>query len=87
MDKATKQAIIKEHARKEGDVGSCEVQVAIFTARITELTAHLQIHHKDHSTRRGLIAMVNDRRALLSYLKRKDLSRYADIIKKLKLRH
>jgi small subunit ribosomal protein S15 len=86
MDKAQKQAIIKEHARSEGDVGSVEVQVAVLTSRITEITEHLKIHRKDHSSRRGLIAMVNRRRKLLSYLSDSDHARYLELIKRLQLR-
>jgi len=86
MDKATKQAIIKDFARSEGDVGSCEVQIAILTGRVKELTEHLKANKKDHGTRRGLIRMVNNRRKHLRYLKSKDLSRYLEVIKRLGLR-
>jgi len=86
MDKAEKTATIKEFARSEKDVGSVEVQVAILTKRITELTEHLKIHKKDHGSRRGLIALVNRRRRLLSYLNHKSHSRYMDLIRLLNLR-
>lgn len=86
MDKAEKTATIKEFARSEKDVGSVEVQVAILTKRVTELTEHLKIHKKDHGSRRGLIALVNRRRRLLSYLNRKSHSRYVDLIRRLNLR-
>ena len=86
MDKDTKQTIIKEYAKSESDVGSSDVQVAVLTGRIKELTEHLKIHKKDHSTRRGLIALVNRRRKLLDYLNRTDHSRYVELIKRLELR-
>jgi len=86
MDKGEKTATIKEFARSEKDVGSVEVQVAILTKRVTELTEHLKIHKKDHGSRRGLIALVNRRRRLLSYLNRKSHSRYLDLIRRLSLR-
>ena len=86
MDKATKESIIKEYAKSEGDVGSSDVQIAVLTARIKELTEHLKKHKKDHSTRRGLIAMVNRRRKLLDYVNRKDHTRYLELIKRLELR-
>jgi small subunit ribosomal protein S15 len=81
-----KQELITEHARGEGDTGSPEVQVAILTDRITTLTEHFKGHHKDNHSRRGLLMMVNKRRSLLDYLKKKDAARYADIIAKLGLR-
>ena len=81
-----KQEIIKEFARKEGDTGSPEVQVAILTERITELTEHLKKNHKDHHSRRGLLKMVGKRRGLLDYLKSKDIERYRALIEKLGLR-
>ena len=86
MDKETKTATIQEFARTEGDVGSVEVQVAVLTKRVLELTEHMKIHRKDNSTRRGLIAMVNRRRKLLRYLDGKDHARYVDIIGRLGLR-
>ncbi|WP_265571327.1 30S ribosomal protein S15 [Sphingomicrobium nitratireducens] len=81
-----KAELIKEHGRGEGDTGSPEVQVAILTDRILTLTEHFKGHAKDNHSRRGLLMMVNKRRSLLDYLKRKDHARYADLIKKLGLR-
>ena len=81
-----KQAIIKEYARKEGDTGSPEVQIAILTERITELTAHLQQNPKDHHSRRGMLKMIGQRRGLLSYLKSIDIERYRSLIERLGLR-
>lgn len=86
MDKARKQEIIKEFGRNEGDTGSVEVQVALLTERITELTAHLKVHKKDHHSRRGLFMMVGQRKGLLNYLQKQDIERYRVIIKKLGLR-
>ncbi len=81
-----KQELIKEFARGEGDTGSPEVQVAILTERIRNLTEHFQTHKKDHHSRRGLINLVNQRRKLLDYLKRKDQDRYSALIARLGLR-
>ncbi|NVK22115.1 MAG: 30S ribosomal protein S15 [Kangiellaceae bacterium] len=81
-----KAEIVKEHARGEGDTGSPEVQVALLTAQINHLQGHFKAHKHDHHSRRGLLRMVSQRRKLLDYLKRKDNSRYADLIKKLGLR-
>lgn len=81
-----KQAIIKEYATKPGDTGSPEVQVAVLTARIQELTEHLKDHPKDHHSRRGLLKMVGKRRNLLGYLKGKDIERYRSLIDRLGLR-
>lgn len=81
-----KDALIKEHARSEGDTGSPEVQISILTERITNLTEHFKTHKKDNHSRRGLLMMVNNRRSLLDYLKKKDAQRYADLIQKLGLR-
>jgi len=81
-----KQEIIKDNAREKGDTGSPEVQVAILTERIRNLTEHFKEHHKDNHSRRGLLAMVNKRRSLLDYLKRKDVERYNALIQKLGLR-
>lgn len=86
MDKAKKQEIIKEFGRSEGDTGSVEVQVALLTERITELTEHLKVHKKDHHSRRGLFMMVGQRKGLLNYLQKQDIERYRAIIKKLGLR-
>ena len=77
---------MKEYARTEGDTGSPEVQVAVLTARIQELTEHLKTHHKDHHSRRGLLKMVGQRRGLLAYLKKTDIERYRALIEKLGLR-
>ena len=81
-----KQEIIQDNARDKGDTGSPEVQVAILTERIRNLTEHFKGHHKDNHSRRGLLAMVNKRRSLLDYLKRKDVDRYNALIQKLGLR-
>ncbi|MDE5597444.1 MAG: 30S ribosomal protein S15 [Lachnospiraceae bacterium] len=86
ISKEKKTAIIKEYARTEGDTGSPEVQVAILTARIQELTDHLKENPKDHHSRRGLLKMVGQRRGLLSYLKDKDIERYRTLIERLGLR-
>jgi small subunit ribosomal protein S15 len=81
-----KQALIKEHAQDKGDTGSPEVQVAILTERINNLTQHFKSHAKDNHSRRGLLMLVNQRRSLLDYLRRKDEQRYTDLIGKLGLR-
>ena len=81
-----KESIIKEFAQGEGDTGSPEVQVALLSANINELQAHFKEHIHDHHSRRGLIRMVNSRRKLLDYLKRKDVERYAKLIERLGLR-
>ena len=81
-----KDALVKEHGRASGDTGSPEVQVAILTERITNLTEHFKTHAKDNHSRRGLLMLVNKRRSLLDYLKKKDAGRYADLIAKLGLR-
>ena len=81
-----KQALIKEHARAKTDTGSPEVQVAILTERINNLTQHLKSHAKDIHSRRGLLMLVNQRRSLLDYLRRNDEQRYTDLIAKLGLR-
>jgi len=81
-----KETVIKEYARKEGDTGSPEVQIALLTERIKELTEHLKVHKKDHHSRRGLLMMVGQRKGLLSYLKKQDIERYRVIIAKLGIR-
>lgn len=81
-----KQELVKEYARAEGDTGSPEVQVAILSERIRNLTDHLQTHKKDFHSRRGLLVMVGQRRSLLDYLKRKDQGRYSTLIERLGLR-
>ena len=86
MDQAVKAEIKNEFKRSEQDTGSVEVQAALLTTRIKELTEHLKNFKKDHSARRGLIMMVNKRRKLLSYLQKKDDARYKELIVKLGLR-
>ena len=81
-----KAEVIKDNARGSTDTGSPEVQVAILTTRINQLTDHFKAHHKDNHSRRGLLMMVNKRRSLLDYLKRKDADRYTALIAKLGLR-
>ena len=86
MDTATKATIKEEYKQHERDTGSVEVQVALLSGRINELTEHLQKHKKDHSSRRGLIIMVSRRRRLLDYLRKKNEDRYLKLIKQLGLR-
>ena len=86
ISKEKKQAIMNEYARTPGDTGSPEVQVAVLTARIQELTEHLKVNPKDHHSRRGMLKMVGQRRGLLEYLKRKDIERYRALIERLGLR-
>ncbi len=86
ITKEKKTAIINEYARKPGDTGSPEVQIAILTARIQELTEHLKVNQKDHHSRRGLLKMVGKRRGLLDYLKKTDLEGYRALIVKLGIR-
>ena len=86
MDTTQKAEVIKAHARGAADTGSPEVQVALLTARINELTPHFKAHVKDHHGRRGLLKLVNQRKRLLSYLKDKDAERYSALILKLGLR-
>jgi small subunit ribosomal protein S15 len=81
-----KNALVKEFAQKAGDTGSPEVQVAILTERINNLTGHFKTHAKDNHSRRGLLKMVSSRRSLLDYLKKKDESRYRTLIEKLGIR-
>ncbi|MDB5590370.1 30S ribosomal protein S15 [Enterovirga sp.] len=81
-----KTALMKEHARKSGDTGSPEVQVAILTERITNLTEHFKTHSKDNHSRRGLLKLVSSRRSLLDYVKKKDEPRYRALIEKLGIR-
>ena len=81
-----KDRVMKEFATKEGDTGSPEVQVALLTSRITDLSGHFKEHNKDHHSRQGLLRMVNQRRKLLDYLKNKDINRYRDLIGRLGLR-
>ena len=86
ISKEKKAAIIAEYGRKPGDTGSPEVQIAILTERITELTEHLKVNKKDHHSRRGLLKMVGQRRGLLDYLKKTDLEGYRSLIEKLGIR-
>lgn len=86
MTQAEKQAIMKEYSTHEGDTGSPEVQIAVLTKRINDLTEHLKEHHKDHHSRRGLLKMVGHRRNLLAYLQKTDIERYRAIVQKLGLR-
>ena len=86
MLKEEKTAIIKEYATHEGDTGSPEVQVAVLTKRINDLTYHLKTHQKDHHSRRGLLKMVGQRRNLLNYLMRVDIERYRSLIERLGIR-
>ena len=86
ITKEKKTAIINEYARSEGDTGSPEVQIAVLTARIEELTAHLKENQKDHHSRRGLLKMVGQRRGLLAYLKKTEIERYRTLIEKLGIR-
>ena len=86
MDAIRKQELIKQYGRHEGDTGSPEVQIALLTERINELTEHLKVHKKDNHSRRGLLKMVGKRRNLLNYLAKKDVNRYREIVEKLGLR-
>ena len=86
MTAAEKTAIIKEYALHEGDTGSPEVQIAVLTKRINDLTEHLKVNKKDHHSRRGLLKMVGHRRNLLAYLQKVDIERYRSIIARLGIR-
>jgi small subunit ribosomal protein S15 len=86
LSSEAKAGIIAEHSRGDGDTGSPEVQVALLSKRIAELTEHFASHKKDHHSRQGLLKMVNKRRKLLDYLKSKDQDRYRELIQKLGLR-
>ncbi len=86
ISKEKKQALIKEYARKEGDTGSCEVQIAILTERIRELTEHLKVNKNDKHSRRGLIQMVSNRKKLLKYLEKTDLETFRQLKEKLQIR-
>lgn len=86
ISKEKKSEIIAAYGRKPGDTGSPEVQIAILTARIAELTEHLKVNKKDHHSRRGLLKMVGQRRGLLDYLKKTDLDGYRTLIEKLGIR-
>jgi small subunit ribosomal protein S15 len=84
--KEQKNAVMDENKRHEGDTGSPEVQIAVLTRRINDLTEHLKIHKKDHHSRRGLLKMVGHRRGLLNYLRGKDIERYRALVAKLGIR-
>ncbi|WP_166823684.1 30S ribosomal protein S15 [Brevibacterium limosum] len=86
LDTAVKQEIIKEYATHEGDTGSPEVQVALLTRRISDLTEHFKDHKQDHHSRRGLLLLVGQRRRMLKYLQKVDIERYRSLIKRLGLR-
>ncbi|MCI8550109.1 MAG: 30S ribosomal protein S15 [Lachnospiraceae bacterium] len=86
ISKEKKAEIIEAYGRKPGDTGSPEVQIAILTARIAELTEHLKVNQKDHHSRRGLLKMVGQRRGLLDYLKRSDIEAYRNLIARLGIR-
>jgi len=86
LDKAIKENIITQYKIHDGDTGSPEVQIAILTNRINQLTEHLKVHKKDHYSRRGLLMMVGQRKGLLDYLRKKEIVRYRDLISKLGLR-
>jgi small subunit ribosomal protein S15 len=86
LTKERKQVLIGEHRRATGDTGSPEVQIAILTTRIADLTGHLRTHSKDYASRRGLLMMVSRRRRLLDYLKEVDPQRYLDVIRSLDIR-
>jgi small subunit ribosomal protein S15 len=86
LTKEEKTQIISEYARTEGDTGSAEVQVAVLTKRIADLTDHLKTHKQDHASRRGLLKMVGRRRRLLDYLRNEDIERYRAVIARLGLR-
>jgi len=87
LTKEAKQEIINKHGRNEADTGSPQVQIAMLTARINDLTEHFRTHKKDHHSRRGLLKMVGKRRRLLDYLRRNDLDGYRALIAELGLRH
>jgi len=86
LDEERKKEIITDFQTHEGDTGSPEVQVALLSGRITYLTEHFKIHKKDHHSRRGLLKLVGQRRSMLDYLKKKDIARYRELIKRLGLR-
>ncbi len=86
LSKDVKARIVEEHGTREGDTGSTEVQIALLSRRIKDLTEHLKSHKSDHHTRRGLLKLVGQRRRLLNYLKKKDIERYRELIAKLGLR-
>lgn len=87
IDKEKKQQLVEEYKQHSADTGSTEVQVAILTSRIRELTEHMKVHKRDYHSRRGLLIMVGKRRKLLQYLKSRDFARYQSLIQRLGLRH
>jgi small subunit ribosomal protein S15 len=87
LDKEEKSSVIEEYSRHENDTGSPEVQIAILTKRIEQLTDHLRSHKHDESSRRGLLKMVGRRRRLLDYIRRKDYQQYLSLVERLKIRH
>ena len=86
LTKEKKSEIVKDFGLHEKDSGSAEVQIALLTKRITELTEHFKVYKKDHNSRRGLLKLVGHRRKLLKYLKRRDVEKYREILKRLSLR-
>ncbi|MBU4542239.1 30S ribosomal protein S15 [uncultured Acetobacterium sp.] len=86
ISKELKAQVVEDYKTHEGDTGSPEVQIALLTARVNDLNGHLQIHKKDHHSRRGLLKLVGQRRRLLTYLKNKDINRYRELIQRLGLR-
>lgn len=86
LDKDTKAGVMAPHRQHDSDTGSPQVQIAILTERINQLTGHLKTHHKDHHSRRGLLTMVGRRRRLLSYLEKKDLNAYRELTDSLGIR-
>ena len=86
LTKTAKSEIISQHRRSDADTGSAEVQIAVLSKRISDLTEHLKMHKKDHASRRGLLMLVGRRRRLLEYLRREDIGRYRDIVARLGLR-
>jgi len=86
LSKKKKQSVIKKYQLHTGDTGSTEVQIAILSTEIDELAGHLKLHHKDHSSRRGLLRKVGERRRLLRYLKKENAASYEELVKKLKLK-
>lgn len=86
LSKKKKQNVIKKYQQHDGDTGSTEVQVAILSAEIDELASHLKVHHKDHSSRRGLLRKVGERRRLLRYLQKENAKSYEELVKSLKLK-
>jgi small subunit ribosomal protein S15 len=86
LTKEAKTEVMSRFAKHEGDTGSPEVQIALLTARINELTEHLRDHKKDHHSRRGLLMLVGQRRRLLNYLRRRDITRYRELVQELGLR-